>query len=606
MKEKPTDAARSPSRSRATVAGRQRKEARKIADGRVRQQLGRVLASASFQKVERLKRFLSFIVLETVAGRGAQLKEYVVGTSVFGKDASFDPRNDPIVRVQARRLRARLDQYFREEGRSDDVVIDMPKGAYVPSFRARVTEVAPEAASDGLASGTICVMTYRDHSPGSSLAHFCGGVRHEILHRLTQATSLRVIARDPGAISGERDPLEMARSLGAGLAITGAVLPMGGGIRVTTQLVDTATGCYRWSDAMDLAVAASAEVIVADAVAVRLQGESTRTANAPALGTSRENLAARNLYRQGRYHLDQRSEESLRKAADFFHKALAEDPQDALALSGLADAYGLLTHYGVLSPNDAAPRATASASDAVMLDGSSVEARTSLAHVKSTQGWDWRGSEQEFQRAIALDAKYPTAHHWYAMSCLAPMGRLDEALEQIRQAQSLDPVSAIISRDHAMVRCYRREFDAALEACDHTVELNSHFAAGYWALGLVQERRGDLEESIAALQRAVLLSPNSPKMNGALGRALAIDGQRKKARAMLKTLRALARDRYVSPFEFALVFLALGETDEGFVWLDRAVADRSFDLIAINVDPRFDAFRQDRRVATIAKRLGLS
>src|SRR5947207_12573965 len=108
----------------------------------VREQLDRILASPTFQQSDRLKRFLTFIVLEVMAGHGDQLKEYVIGVQVFGKEESFDPRTDPIVRVQARRLRARLVRYYRDEGLNDDIVIDMPKGGYAPVFKRRSTGVA--------------------------------------------------------------------------------------------------------------------------------------------------------------------------------------------------------------------------------------------------------------------------------------------------------------------------------------------------------------------------------------------------------------------------------------------------------------------------------
>ena len=133
--------------------------------------------------MERLKRFISFIVTETVAGRGAQLKEYVVGTAVFGKDQSFDPRNDPIVRVQARRLRARLDHYFREEGRKDEIVIEMPKGAYVPSFQLRESrDDAMATTGTALAPNTVAVLAFKDHSPGATLGHICGALRLSLIH----------------------------------------------------------------------------------------------------------------------------------------------------------------------------------------------------------------------------------------------------------------------------------------------------------------------------------------------------------------------------------------------------------------------------------------
>jgi serine/threonine-protein kinase len=310
---------------------------------------------------------------------------------------------------------------------------------------------------------------------------------------------------------------------------------------------------------------------------------------------------------QGRYHLNQRTDGGLHKGRRFLpRKAIVEDAQFALAHSGLADAHGLLSHYGVLEPAKVWTKAAAAAASAVMLDGNSAEARTSLAHVKATQDWDWPGAEREFHVAIALDPAYATAHHWYAMSCLVPMGRLTEALEEMRVAQSLDPVSSIVARDLAVVYAYRRDYDAALDQGDHTIELNPHFSPAYWALGFIQEQRRDLDEAIAAFQRAIDLSPQSPRMHAGLARANALAGDRNTATALLKKLDAMARHRYVSPFEFASVRFALGQEDVGFRNLAQACHDRAFDVLALGVDPRFESFRQDERFEAVIRQIGLT
>jgi serine/threonine-protein kinase len=309
---------------------------------------------------------------------------------------------------------------------------------------------------------------------------------------------------------------------------------------------------------------------------------------------------------QGRYHLSQRTDEGLHKALEFFEKAIVEDAQFAPAHSGLADAYGLMAHYGVLAPAVAWARAASSAASAVMLDGNSAEAHTSLAHMKATQDWDWHGAAREFLVAIGLDPGYATAHHWNAMSCLVPMGRLDDALEEIRLAQSLDPVSSIVARDLALVHTYRRDFEAALEQCDHTIELNPHFSPAYWALGLIQEQRGDLDEALAACQRALDLAPQSPRMHAALARTLALSGKRKLAIASLRRLESMAKQRYISPFEFATIRFALGQVDAGFRSLKKACEDRAFDVLALKVDPRFDALKEDPRFHVLLAEIGLS
>jgi TolB-like protein/Flp pilus assembly protein TadD len=568
-------------------------------------QLERVLNSHTFHQVDRLKRFLAFIVNEAVAGRRNDLKEYVVGVQVFGKEESFDPRTDPIVRVQARRLRNKLVNYYRDEGRSDDIIIELPKGGYVPVFKPRETTVlVRRAVTPSSGSNTTIVMPFADHTPGATLDYFCKGVREEIIHHLTRFQGLSVLASD--AVEASIDSGDSRRSEAA-LLIGGSVRQAGPRLRITAHIIDNANGRYLWSESVDGEVdeAFSSQERVAERIAKKVESELTRRGHEPVVRPSTENLAAQNLYLQGRYHLNQRTEEGLLKGLEFFEKALVEDAQFALAHSGLADAYGLLAHYGVLGPAEAWTKAATSAATAVHLDPESAEAHTSLAHVKSTQNWDWTGAEREFQFAIRANPRYATAHHWYAMSCLAPLGRLDDALEEMVVAQSMDPVSSIVARDLAMVHFYRKDFETALEQCDHAIELNPHFAPAYWILGVIQEQRKDLDEAAAAFQRAVALSPRTPRMHGALGRTFALAGRKKQALEVLRKLESYAAERYVSPVEFAWIQFALGDLDTGFRWLLKGLDDRAFDLISVKVDPRYDALRSDRRFSALTREMGV-
>jgi TolB-like protein/Flp pilus assembly protein TadD len=574
----------------------------------VRQQLDRILASATFRQVDRLKRFLSFIVAEALEGRADQLKEYVIGVQVFDKESSFDPRADPIVRVQARRLRTRLERYYREEGGGDPVVIELPKGGYAPVFRPRETGASGRRSIGAAFAGqnTIAVLSFADHSAAGDLEYFCRGLRQEVIHGLARLEALRVLTGRPAIASGE--PADTDGGGAAAMVVTGSVRKAGNHLRITLHLIDNATASYLWSESLDAdagdqfgAQEAAAQTVVKRLEPRLLDLGQRRGGRRPA-----ENLAARNLYLQGRYHLNQRTDEGLHKAVDFFEKAIVEDAQFALPHSGLADAYSLLSHYGVLEPAKVWTKAASAAAAAVMLDGNSAEAHTSLAHVKATQDWDWPGAEREFQLAIGLDPAYATAHHWYAMSCLVPLGRLDEALEEMRLAQSLDPVSSIVARDLAVVHAYRSDYEAALEQCDHTIELNPHFSPAYWALGLIQEQRDDLDEAIAAFQRAIDLSPQSPRMHAGLARAKALAGDHAAATTSLKKLDAMAKHRYVSPIEFASVRFALGQTDLGFRGLAEACRDRAFDVLALKLDPRFEPLRRDERFEAILREIGLA
>ncbi len=575
----------------------------KETDEKIREQLRRILASKAFRQVDRLQSFLGFIVEEMLAGRGDKLKEFLIGVEVFGKESSFDPRMDPLVRVQARRLRTRLVRYYREEGQNDEIVIELPKGGYEPVFQRRETSGMKRSVSAALVSrNTILVRPFDDDSSSRDLGYFCSGLKQEIIHALSGMENVRVAASEH--VQDDSDP---SGQMNVAMIVTGSVRKSRDTLRITSSLIDSTSNCYLWSEVIDRGLQDELQVQeeVAQRILKKLQSEfgsggSSRSAKRPT-----ENLAAHNLYLQGRYHLNQRTEQGLMKAVEFFDKAISEDPHHAPSYSGLADAHGLLAHYGVLAPAEICTKAASNAAWAVLLDEESAEAHTSLAHVKATQDWDWRGAEREFQRAISLNPRYATAHHWYAMSCLVPLARLDEALEELLRAQALDPVSSIISRDLAVTRYYKRDFELALEQCDHTIEQNPHFAAAYWTLGLVQDERKDFEEAIAAFQRAIQLSPPSPRIQGALGRTFARAGKPRHAHKILDELQQQSKRRYVSPFELASIYFALNQLEQGFQWLTKAFQDRCFELVAIKVDPKFDSVANDSRFSALFNQLGL-
>src|SRR3954468_19058107 len=260
-------------------------------DDAVCEHLERVLASPTFRQGDRLKRFLKFIVLEAVAGRRHELKEYVIGVQVFGKEDTFDPRTDPIVRVQARRLRAKLVRYYREEGRADETVIELPKGGYPSVFKqgGRPEETFIELPKGGYAPvfkqrdapvlikrsvaaalvsrNTVAVLPFADHSLEHDLDYFCRGVREEIVHHLTRFASLRILASDEPRVTGDRTD--------AAMIIGGSVRRAGERLRVTAQLIDGATGCYIWSESVDATLhdLFPAQERVAEAIAKRIEPE---------------------------------------------------------------------------------------------------------------------------------------------------------------------------------------------------------------------------------------------------------------------------------------------------------------------------------------------
>ena len=549
--------------------------------------------------MERLKRFLEFIVTETLESRGDQLKEYPIGTEVFEKDSSFDSRTDPIVRVQARRLRARLNLYYAQEGAGSPVVIHVPKGSYTPVFlpadeTPTLAAVEPPAAGQTTA---VEVRLFQDNTSGADHQWFVRGLREEIIHQLMAQGPPELMLR----------PTDAEVHIPAGIVVEGGVRIAGRIMRINWHLIDAATAKYQYSCSLDGPVDDSLRLQEDTAIEILKAIETNIRTPASAFPrrNARRHSEAWNLCLQGRYHCSHRTEASLRRAAEFFEKAIAHDGLYAPAYSGLADAYSLMCHYGAVEPATMFTKISANAVHAVSLDDQSAETHTTLAHVKATQDWDWVGAAKEFLKAIALDPEYALAHHWYAMSCLVPQGKLDAALAEMLRAQSLDPVSSIISRDIAVLHYFKRDFGAALDQCDRTIEQDPHFSGTYWILGLVQARRGEFDEAIAACERALQLSPDSAGAKGELAHMLAQAGRRDKAQAILAELEERSSRSYVPAFKLSLIQFELGNWDQAFELLTRARAERSFELTYLSADPRFDFLRKDSRFVAFVKQLGL-
>jgi TolB-like protein/Tfp pilus assembly protein PilF len=579
----------------------------------IRAHLERVVESDIFRNADRLKRFLRHIVVESLEGRADTLKEYALGTEVFDRKASFDPRIDPIVRVEAGRLRNRLKQYYEATGTPDGLRIDLPKGGYIPIYSE--TDGAPSAKPSVSTTAMeapathILVLPFADHSPNKDQQYFCDGMTEELINALTRVSALRVVAQSSALRLRDEVPdiRELGEQLSVGTIVQGSVRKAGQRVRITVQLIAVETRCYLWSETYDrqlkdvFAIQEEISRDVVQALRVRLHQEQRDQLSK----RYTENLNAYTLYLRGRQQWNLRSEAGLRTAIEFFQQAIAADPSYALAYAGLADSYSLLGNYGLALPTVVRASARETAGKAVEIDSTLAEAHTSLGHVRATYDWDWEGAEREYELAISLNAGYATAHHWYAMTVLSPVGRLDECLVEIRRALELGPISPSINRDLAIILTHRREYDKALEQCRRTLSLDPNFGSAYWALGLAYEAACMLPEALAAFQTGADISGGVPRLKGALGRCHALAGNTSKALEILAALQSLADERYVSPFETALIYMGLGDFDKAFEALEKVYAVRSYELVPLRVDPRFDCLRADRRFSSLLQRMGL-
>ena len=316
--------------------------------------------------------------------------------------------------------------YYAEEGQNDLLVIELPKGGYTPTFRVmEQAQPARKIVTAALVSrNTVAVLPFEDLSPNHDQKHFCNGLAKETIQALTRNPALIVK-------SGATPEAQIS----AAMVIQGSVRKKGNIWRITTHIVDTLRARYIWTETIDRPT--ENEFIVQEEVASRVSevlraGAGELDAHATGMATITDNVAAQNLYLQGRYHLEQRTERGLQRALEFFCRAIDEDPRMAAAYAGLSDAYNLLAHYGVLAPAEVWTKAASSAARAVLLDDQSSEAHTSLGHLRAAQDWDWAGAESEFLKAISLNPHNPVAHLWYGASCLSSLGRLDEALAEVK------------------------------------------------------------------------------------------------------------------------------------------------------------------------------
>jgi tetratricopeptide (TPR) repeat protein len=430
-----------------------------------------------------------------------------------------------------------------------------------------------------------------------------------LITRLGSTRQLRV--RSTGAVQRYAvpglDPVVAGRDLEVDSVLEGSIQTAGDRLRTTVRLLRVSDGSTLWAGTFDepltdiFSVQDQVSQRVADALALELT-EAQRS-----LLTRRDTTdsEAYQLYLRGRFFWNKRSRDGFERGASYFRQAVEKDPAYALAYSGLADSHLGTAFYHYASPQSAMPLARTAALKALEIDGSLAEAQASLAHVKANYEWDWAGAERLWRQAIALNPEYPTAHQWFGMHYLAPMGRLDEALVETRRARQIEPLSAVFNAFVGGTLLFARRYDEAVDECRKAIELHPDFGVAHWYLGRAYLQQGRFPEALEALQQAVTLSGGSPLMKGTLGVGYARAGDRAAAERTLAELEKLRAESYASALDFAGIHAALGNRDQAFHWLDQAAAERSFHLIYIKVWPELDPLRSDPRFEALVLRLGL-
>jgi tetratricopeptide (TPR) repeat protein len=387
--------------------------------------------------------------------------------------------------------------------------------------------------------------------------------------------------------------------------LEGTVLRAGNRIRIRAQLIHAPSDQHLWAKAYDrdgkdvLTLQATLARDIADEIRLNLTSQAhTRLAQAHPVDPE-----AHEFYLKGRYFWNKRDKAGIEKAVEYFQRAIAKDPNYAVAYAGLSDAYIFSGDHLHLEDVSMA-RAKAAADKALALDNNLAEAEASLGLIALFTNWNWEGARTHFERAIALDPNYATAHHWYAEAYLMSMGRVDSAIAEIRKAQELDPLSPVIATDLGKELYFAHKYDEAIVALRRALELDPDFVSAHNWLSDTFLEKGMYPEATAELEKTRSLKEERVYLRQ---RAYlhARMGQRAEAERDLAESLRLSQGRQVSSGAVALVYAMLGRKDNSFQWLENAYAERSSFMTTLKLWPAFDPMRGDPRFSDLLRKVGL-
>jgi len=464
------------------------------------------------------------------------------------------------------------------------------------------------SAADPLRS--LAVLPLKNLSGDPAQDYFADGMTEALITDLARIPGLKVISRTSimqYKDSHKRLPM-IAQELGVDGIVEGSVLRSGDRVRITAQLVRGATDQQIWAESYerDVRDLLGLQDEVSRSIAIHISKEILPVVSHRLATSGAANPQAREDYLKGRFFWNLRSETGYRKAIDHFQSAVTEDPQYAQAYAGLADAYALLGSLPDSAIRDAAmPKAREMALTALKLDDTLADAHASLAFVEMHYEWKFHDAEGEFKRAIDLDPNYSTAHHWYAYD-LAAMGRMDEAVAEVKRARVTDPISAIINTDVAEMLYWARRYDEALQQARATIEMEPNFAHAHRVLERIYGEKHMFPEAIAEGERAVALSGDDVWMLLDLASTYALAGQTAEMQDRLMRAAKMSPGG-VPPATgtTAELYAALGDADRAFDVMEVLYRRREGGLILLNVDPRYDGLKSDPRFQRLLQRVGL-
>lgn len=602
-------------------------EAGPIDSGSIRRQVERILASPEFANASRLREFLSFIVEEVLGGASA-VKEVTVAMRIFNRRASFDSSGDSVVRVAALHLRKRLRDYYLESGQGDEIVIEIPKGSYVPVFARVDRESVPAtggrwrpwkmaaacavilavAAAIWIAGASItrwdrsiAVLPMSDLGDPQTQA-LCQGLTEDLTTELARLHQLRVIARTSASQfpAHGTDVREVGKRLGVATVLEGSIRQQGSQMRFTAQLIETRSGTHVWSEAYDrdardpLGAEAGVTRLIAAAAARHFGVSDPSAATPPHVPTA----AAHELYWKARYLRSLKlNREGWEQADGFLQEAVRLDPQYLQAWSSLATLAANRAFHRLGPFESLTAEAKSAAARALELDPRNPEGQLALAEVKWIADHDWPTAEREFRRLVGLNPNLAAGHGWFATALWAH-GHFDEALRELDQAVALDPLPYVVSNDRASILYCARRYNQSIARARQVLAIDPSFWPAHFDIGNCLLATGHYAEAIAEFRLV-------PDASGPMGQALALTGQRAQALEILRSLEAEAGQTGNGRVHSAYIQTALGDHAAALASLEDAYAQHETDVNFIGVDPRLDALRGEPRFRALLKKLGL-
>ena len=469
-------------------------------------------------------------------------------------------------------------------------------------------------SSEHLDSLAILPFTYVSNDPqlmaNADREYLSDGLTESIINNLSQLENLKVIARSSVfRYKGKNvdDVQGIGRELNVRAVLTGKIIQAGDELTIQVALTDVQGNRSIWGETYQRKTAdiQSVQREIARNVSEKLRLKLTGADETQLAKADTQSGEAYEAYLKGRYHWNKRTDEGFKKAIGYFQDAITKDGSYALAYTGLADCYTLRSDYGFLDPKEGYALAKGAVTLALKNDESLAEAHTSLASIKAVTDWDWQGAENEYRRAIELNPKYATAHHWYAAQLLL-QGRLSEALQEIKTAQQLDPLSLGINKDYAVILLYAGDYEKALEQCRKTLEIEPDFHMMSTYIAQIYELQQKYLLAIEELERAHAAAPKDGEITYGLGQAYALMGRKAEALKISEELNQPTKQNVYLPKEAAYLYVLLGDKERAIAILEKAAEDHYMAVAELNADPRFTELRNDPRIRGILQKIRLS